>query len=309
MAGVTNWPYRLLAAEEGAALTYSEMVSAAALEHRGKGAVRLLKSEGTPSPFAVQLFGKDPGSMARAARAAQREHGADLIDLNFGCPARKVVKSGHGAALLKDPDLLLSIAEAVVKAVDLPVTVKTRPDVAAPAGGREPLIFSLAPKLEAAGISALALHPRFLDQGFKGWADWSMFRPLKEIIKIPLIGSGDVSSAPLALEMLKLGADFVMLGRATRGRPWLFRESLDLLYKGSFREPPPRERLAFALRHARLLHGEIGRRAVYLLRSVIPWYIKELPRAASFRDRICREEDFEKQLEIMKEAFAGAPEN
>jgi nifR3 family TIM-barrel protein len=309
MAGVSNWPFRFLSMEEGAALTFSEMASAVALLYKGKGTIRLLKNPQNQVPFAAQLFGKDPGQLAEAAKIAEQEHGVSLIDLNFACPARKVVNSGHGAALLKTPDLCVKIAEAVAKKISVPLTIKTRPGFYPPKEGENPLIYTLAPRLEEAGIKALALHPRYASLAFAGEADWTLIKILSERLTIPLIGSGDITSPRLALERLKTsGASFVMLGRAVRGRPWLFSQCLDLLKTGSYTEKNLSQRLSYAVRHADLLYAEIGQRAVYLLRSVLAWYLKDLPNAASYRARICREEDFGKQRAILTEAFSRAGE-
>ncbi|MDR2404852.1 MAG: tRNA-dihydrouridine synthase [Deltaproteobacteria bacterium] len=307
MAGVTNWPFRWMAQSEGASLTYSEMASAVALVYRGKGTLRLLKNPQRQHPFGVQLFGKDPKHLAEAARIAELEHGASLIDLNFACPARKVIRSGHGAAILQDPDLALRISEEVIKAISIPLTVKTRPGYHPPQDWEEATIFTLAKGLEALGVAAITIHPRYASQGFTGEADWSITTRLSHELKIPVIGSGDVKSAEEAIFRLNgSGASLIMLGRATRGRPWIFRECLKLLNGEKNPQVGLRERLNYASTHARLLYSELGVRAVFPLRTVLGWYLKELPRAASFRDRINHEEDFETQLSILSEAFAEA---
>jgi tRNA-dihydrouridine synthase B len=325
MAGLTNRPYRVLAAEFGAALVFSEMASAVALSRRGKGTLRLLendKGEGS-CPFGVQLFGKDPRTMAEAAKVAVFERGADLIDLNFACPARKVVRSGHGAALLKDPGLARSISGAVVKAVPVPVTVKTRPDFAPPPEGTDPLVLTLGKELEEEGIAAITLHPRHATQAFGGVADWSLVERLAASVGIPVIGSGDIDGPVTALKrLLNHGATFAMLGRATRGRPWLFGECLEL-YRGAERAGPASEpesgsrptpgeklpktlalRLRTGVRHAELLRDYLGEKAVFPLRTILTWYTRDLPGAAAFRNRIVRESDIGRQLEILAEALS-----
>ncbi|MDR1165947.1 MAG: tRNA-dihydrouridine synthase [Deltaproteobacteria bacterium] len=312
MAGLTTPAYRLLAAEAGAALTESEMVSAIALAHRGQATARFLTRfrDDATVPFAVQLFGKDPATMAAAARIAQDERGADLIDLNMGCPARQVVRSGHGAALLKTPDLLLRIVEKVAASVSVPVIVKTRPGFNPPPPGQDPPILALAPRLSEAGAAALTLHGRYASQGFTGQADWEIVRAVAETGAIPTIGSGDIASAPEALRRLaESKALAVMLGRATRGRPWLFSECRDL-WEGRVPAPPePLRALRCARRHALLLWEEMGPRSVFPLRGILAWYIRELPGAAAFRARINREENFPALLEILDQAFnAACPE-
>jgi nifR3 family TIM-barrel protein len=309
MAGVTDRPFRRLCLEEGAAMATSELASAAALSRRGKVTRELVRRdpEAPPAPYAIQLFGKVPAEFAEAARYCAGELGADFIDLNFCCPSRKVVRSGHGAALLRDPGLCLRIAESSVKAAGVPVTVKARPGFS-PEDRPEPVIFSLGPALAETGVCALTLHPRWAVQAFGGEADWSMVRRLAEISPVPVLGSGDVDSAALALRRLReSGVAAVMLGRAARGRPWLFAECL-ALWRG---EPVPlvsRDAVRrAAARHARLLESERGPRAVYVLRSVLSWYIRDLKGAASFRKRICSAGRIDEQLEILREAFLEDP--
>jgi nifR3 family TIM-barrel protein len=308
MAGVADRPYRRLCLERGAAMATSELASAAALARRGKRTSELVRKDPAwrgGAPHCVQLFGKTPQEFADSASFCASELGADIIDLNFACPSRKVVKSGHGAALLKTPELCLRIAEAAVKACGVPVTVKTRPGFS-PEDLPEPLVYSLAPKLADLGVRAVALHPRWATQGFGGKADWRITERLAALLPVPVIGSGDVDSAPLALKRLReSGVAAVMLGRATRGRPWLFSECL-ALWRG---EPAPvigrEETFLCASRHARLLESERGKRAVFVLRSVLSWYIRELRNAAAYRRRICSSEDVNEQIDILREALLG----
>jgi nifR3 family TIM-barrel protein len=308
MAGVADRPFRRLCLEQGAAMATSELSSAAALARRGKRTRELVLRDSYHdgrAPFAVQLFGKVPSEFADAARFCVSELGADMIDLNFACPSRKVIKSGHGAALLKDPDLCLRIAESAVNAAGAPVTVKARPGFS-PEDRPEPLILSLAPRLAELGVAAVTLHPRWAVQAFGGEADWSLVAALARSLPVPVIGSGDIDSAPLALRRLEeSGAAAIMLGRATRGRPWLFAECL-ALWRG---DPPPatdrQAAFATARRHALLLEAERGPRAVFVLRSVLSWYIREVRNAAAFRRRICSSEKISEQIEILREALLG----
>jgi nifR3 family TIM-barrel protein len=258
----------------------------------------LTTDPGMEKPFCVQLFGKNPDHLAEAARVAV-DMGADLIDFNLGCPARKVVNSGHGAALLKDPSTLLSLVRALVRAVKAPVTIKTRP-VFAPGVGAT--VFELLPRLADEGVAALTIHPRPASAGFAGEADWSVVARLAEKSPIPIIGSGDITSPEEALERLRNhGAAAVMIGRGAKGRPWLFRQCLEVWQGGTAREAAPAERLATARRHARLLSEFMGPRAVFKLRTVLMWYVKGWPGAAEFRARICREENLEVQLGLLAE--------
>ncbi len=299
MAGLTNWPFRRLAKEAGAGLTVSEMASATALSFRGKATLKMLETDKSlESPYCVQLFGREPERLAVAAQAAV-ERGADLIDLNLGCPAKKVVRSGHGAALLKEPDLIVKLVRAMARAVSVPVTVKTRPAFAPGVGIT---VFELLPRLADEGLAALTLHPRLACDAFAGTADWSLVARLAEKSPIPVIGSGDVQTAEEALHKLQnFGAAGVMIGRGAKGRPWLFRECL-AAWRG---EPCPEitldERVAAAVRHARLLAESVGAKAPYMLRTVLMWYTKGLHGASEFRAKICREENLENQIGLLFE--------
>ena len=301
LAGLTNWPFRCLAKEAGAGLTVSEMASATALAHRGKATLKLLETDpAVEKPFCVQLFGKDPDHLARAAQIAV-DSGADLIDLNLGCPARKVIGSGHGSALLKDLPQVAKILRAMVRAVSVPITVKTRPAFAPGVGGT---VFDLLPILVDEGAAAVTLHGRTTSEGFAGEADWNLVAQLAEKSPIPVIGSGDITTAEEAVDKLgRYGAKAVMIGRGAKGRPWLFRQCL-ALWQG--REAPDatlEERLATAERHARLLFESVGHKAPFMLRTVLMWYTKGLRGSAEFRARLCREENLEVQLELLAQCI------
>ncbi|MDR2443362.1 MAG: tRNA dihydrouridine synthase DusB [Deltaproteobacteria bacterium] len=304
MAGLTDWPYRRLCLEEGASLAVTEMASAVSLAHQGRKTLALLASDrAIEKHLCVQLFGKDPATMAEAAKVAVFQAGASMIDLNFGCPARKVVRSGHGGALLRDPDLCLRIVEAVASCVSVPVTVKTRPGFAPEDG---PIILSLAKKYQQAGAAAITLHPRYVTCAFTGQADWSLIDSLADAVTIPVIGSGDIKTPEAAVSALKSsGASGVMIGRASRGCPWFFRQCLEILSQGIAREITPMERLNTALLHARLLRDLIGPKAAFRLRTVLTWYTRELPGAAALRSAICREDNVDKQMDLLTQAFLG----
>jgi nifR3 family TIM-barrel protein len=284
------------------------MASAIALAHRGKNTLRLLRNipQSPPIPFGAQLFGKDPKTMGEAARIISYEGLSDLIDINFACPAKKVMKSGHGAALLRDPNLAIKIVETVCKCSKVPVTVKLRPGLYPPHPGTNPIILTLAPSLADAGAKAIILHGRYASQGFCGEADWHLVAELSSKLPIPVIGSGDIVTKEGAIYRLKSsGCAAVMLGRATRGRPWLFTQAMDLL---EGRDPfTPTKELIFdiASLHARLLEEEIGPRALFLLRQVLVWYIRDLPGAADYRRRLTQAPDFTQQRAILEEALGG----
>jgi nifR3 family TIM-barrel protein len=306
MAGLTNWPFRRLALENGAGLAVTEMVSAMALAFRGAKTLRLLKTDPRlEKPFCVQLFGKDPDVLAEAARIAV-DLGADLIDLNFGCPARKVVRSGHGAAILRDFQLAETLVRRTAQAVAVPVTVKTR--IAWAPGW--PDVLELAPRLLAAGVAAIALHGRYATQGFAGTADWDKIRELAEKTPLPVIGSGDLTTAAEAVGRLKAsGAAGVMIGRAARGRPWLFRQCLEAWAGREPAEPTLAEKLAAARSHALWLLEEMGPKAAFPLRTVLVWYVRDLPGSAALRAAINQEERVERQLESLERFFAAGAQS
>ncbi|MDR1395514.1 MAG: tRNA-dihydrouridine synthase [Deltaproteobacteria bacterium] len=303
MAGLTNWPFRRLAKACGAALTVTEMVSSQSLSSRGAKTLKLLKTDPRiEKPFCVQLFGKDPVLMAQAARIAE-DLGADIIDLNLACPARKVIRSGHGAALLKDFPLAFKLVRAAAEAVRIPVTVKTRPRF----GPGFPDIFQLAPLLAEAGAAAVTVHGREAVQGFAGEADWEIVRRLAAECPIPVFGSGDlVTPEDIVRKLRDIKCAGVFIGRGAKGRPWIFRQALELLAGRRPAKVTLEERFLTARTHAQWLQEEIGNRAAFMLRSVLMWYTKYLPQAAAIRRAICLEENIGRQLAILEEGFQAA---
>jgi tRNA-dihydrouridine synthase B len=212
-----------------------------------------------------------------------------------------VVSSGHGGALLKNPDLCLRLVEAMASATEAPVTVKLRPGFLKEDG---PSVLKLAPRLVSAGAAALTLHGRYVSERFSGQADWSLVSELAAAVSVPVIGSGDICEPQEALDRLAhSGARAVMIGRAARGRPFIFRECLELQTTGRLTRPTLEERLEVAVRHARLLEREIGLKACFRLRTILMWYTKELPGAAALRASICREERIDVQLELLTQAI------
>jgi len=257
-----------------------------------------MKTVPREKPLAAQIFGTRPEWMARAARMLE-DRGADLIDLNLGCPARKVTRNGAGAALLKDFDLIRNIVSSVRRAVAAPLTVKTR--LGWEPGGRD--VFELAPMLADLGVNALTLHARWASQGFSGRADWDQIARLADIFPGPVIGNGDVTSPEAALNMLdRTGCAGVMIGRAALGSPWIFSQSLSLLAGKQTETPDLAERFAAARKHALSLGEHVGfGRAVYMLRSVLMWYTKGLPNSSGFRAKINQIRDFSLLLDMIAE--------
>lgn len=283
MAGVSDRAFRDLAREMGCGLTYTEMISAQALIHGSANTARLLDIAGE-HPVSVQLFGADPGVLARAARLVV-EAGADVVDLNMGCPTPKIVKCGEGAALMREPNRAGEIVAAVAAAVSVPVTVKMRKGWAE----GDPDAVQLARAVVSAGAAAVAVHGRLRADFFGGQADWDIIRAVKEAVPVPVIGNGDIRSGRDAARMLAVtGCDAVMIGREARGNPWIFRNVLCYLETG--REPPPptrEERVAMALKHFDLLLRYKGEaRAVLEMRKHLAWYTRGLPGAARLRERL-----------------------
>lgn len=289
MAGVTDHPFRLLVKEQGCPLLFSEMISARGLLHGGKGYQTLLFFTDFEKPFGYQLFGSEPEIMARAASILEKR-GADFIDLNFGCPAPKILKNGEGGFLMKKPRQCKLIVEAVVNAVSCPVTVKMRKgwnDSTANA----PALASIV--LEA-GAAAVTVHGRTVEQGYSGKADWDT---IKEVAYnhqgAAIIGNGDVDSPQRAVQMLDYcKCSGVMIGRAALGNPWIFSQVIALLKgKKDIYFPTLDERKEMAVRHLNALCRFKGERAaVREMRKHICWYIKGYPGAAEARKQFIRAE-------------------
>ncbi|MBW2051463.1 MAG: tRNA dihydrouridine synthase DusB [Deltaproteobacteria bacterium] len=302
LSGVTNLPFRLLNKRHGAGLVVTEMVSAAGLCRGAVKSIKLMESEAEERPLAVQLFGAKPGWLVRAAELVQ-EAGADVIDINMGCPVRKVIRHGAGAALLKDFGLIKEILTRVREVVTIPLTVKTR--IGWKPGYTE--IEHLAPILADCGVDGVTLHGRWASQKYSGRADWSMIARLVELFPGPVIGNGDVTSPDLAVQMLKqTGCAGVMIGRGALGNPWIFSQTLEMLENRPVAEPDYETRFQTAKAHAEMLLDYFGLpKAVYLLRSVLMWYTKGLRNSTAFRGRINQVKDFEQLMSIVEEFFIG----
>jgi len=299
MAGITNLPMRMLAREQGASLCFTEMVSVNGLVREGAKTFSLMKSSPLDRPLGVQLFGDDPGLLAEGARLAG-EFG-DLLDINMGCPVRKVVGSGAGSALLQSPEKVRAIVRAVRRVTSLPFTVKIRTGWTAESAN----YLEIGRIAADEGVDAITLHPRTRSQMFEGRSDWGQIRELKEQLSIPVLGSGDLFTPTDVASMLaETGCDGVMLARGALGNPWIFRESLALLAGSEPHPPTPGERLDVARRHLHLFADEAGERvAVREMRKHLCWYAHGLPGAAQFRGRVNRIDSRSELEEAMAEFF------
>jgi tRNA-dihydrouridine synthase B len=298
MSGVTNRTLRALYKPFGFGLTVTEFVSSNALQYGNQRTMEMIDQHGVEQPVSTQLWGNDPAIMAEAARVV-RECGADIVDINFGCPAPKVTKTAGGSACLRDPERCEAIVRAVVGAVDCPVTVKMR------LGWTEhELVYrDVAQRAEAAGARAVTLHARTAKQFYKGAADWSHIAELKRSVSIPVIGNGDLAEPHEAVRrMLESGVDGIMLGRAVLGNPWLVGQIRALLEN---REPEATpgapERLRYAIHHYHTMVDEWGEaRAVPQMRKHLGYYLKGFRGASELRERLMRTETAAATLEILE---------
>lgn len=299
MAGVSDLPFRLLCREQGAGMVCMEMVSAKAILYNNKNTDMLMEIHPDEGPASLQLFGSDPDILSEMAKRIEERPYA-VLDLNMGCPVPKVVNNGEGSALMKNPKLVEEILTKLVKASSKPVTVKFRK------GFDEDNVnaVEIAKIAECCGVAAVAVHGRTREQYYSGKADWDIIAAVKDAVKIPVIGNGDVTSPELAKEMLdKTGCDGVMVGRAAQGNPWIFREIAQYLENGTIPERPTnQEKKEIIIRHAQLqlqYKGEYT--GVREMRKHLSWYTVGMPHSAKFRQMI-------NSMESMDELLAGVDE-
>ncbi|MFH1501996.1 MAG: tRNA dihydrouridine synthase DusB [Candidatus Eisenbacteria bacterium] len=305
LAGYTDSPMRRIARRFGASMVWTEMVSAEGAVRESEATLELLRFDAEERPVVFQVFGARPEPVAGAAVRIERL-GPDVIDLNVGCPARKVVKGGSGAALMRTPRLLSEVATALVEAVGVPVTAKIR------SGWDERSLnaVEVATVLEEAGVAALTVHPRTRAQGFKGEADWSVIADVKRAVGVPVIGNGDVTEPSDVLRMLdETSCDAVMIGRGAVGNPWIFRRALASLRADGDPGPPTlAERIDVALEHLDLMVAAKGeRKGVLEMRKHLVSYLRGAPGVSRLRSELVRMEghaNVRDRLEIARNELA-----
>lgn len=283
MAGITDAPFRRMIRQNGCALVCTEMLSANALYQNSGKTLQMMDHAVDEKPVSVQIFGAKPHMMAAAA-AMVEQAGADIVDINFGCSVKKVMKTGAGAALMKDLNAAGAVIAAVRQAVSVPVTIKIR--TGWDDSGKDAL--ALSQMARDLGVDAVCVHPRTVQQRFSGTADWSVIGRVKDRVSIPVIGNGDIRHAADALEMMRqTGCDAVMVGRAAMGNPWIFAQ-IRALFQGRPAPEPDLEMRFCAMRnYANLMcsvYGEVH--ACRLMRSRLGWLLKGLPRASAFRQAV-----------------------
>ena len=301
LAGITDKSFRRLCLEKGAALVYSEMVSAKALWYKDKKTEKLLEIGEGGKPIAFQLFGSEPEIMAHAVNVLKERENV-LIDINMGCPVPKVVKNGEGSALLKNPDLACKIVEAMKAVSSKPITAKIR------AGWDSKSInaVEMSRVLESAGVDAICIHGRTREQYYSGKSDWEIIRKAKEAINIPMIGNGDIKTGCDAVAMLEqTGCDAVMIARGAMGNPWIFEEALCAYEKRDFTGPSLKDKADMFLRHAELTKEDKGEyTAVLEMRKHVGWYFKGEKHINQLKNAVNAIKEFDRVVdEIKKYAF------
>ena len=284
MAGVADTPFRLIAKEWGASAVFTELISADGIVRNSAKSYRLFQFLSEERPIGVQLFGNEPEIMTKAAIEVEKVK-PDFIDLNFGCPAKKVVARGAGAALLKELPRMRAIVRAVVSAVSTPVFGKIRSGW----DDKHLVAVEAARILEEEGACAVTVHPRTQKMKFKGKADWEIIKQVKESVSIPVIGNGDIMSPKDGKKMMNTtGCDLIMIGRGALGRPWIFKQTNHYLKTGELlEEPDNKKRIEVCIKHYNLAIKSLGEeRAVKEMRKHIGWYVKGMPGSSKFRREI-----------------------
>ena len=299
MAGVTDMAFRTICREQGAGLTITEMVSAKALCYQDKKSIPLLQLGEEEHPAAAQIFGSDPVCMQEAAAIAREVSGADIIDINMGCPVPKIANSGDGSGLMRTPELAVKVAEAVIRGAGCPVTVKMR--LGWDKGSINCVEFAKA--MEQAGVAAVAVHGRTRTQMYAGTANWDWIREVKNALHIPVIANGDVFEAKDAVRILKYtGADMAMIGRGVFGNPWIFAQCSAALEGREIPEIPPlSQRCDTAVRQFEMAAANKGEKVACLeARKQYAWYLKGVPHAGYYKEQIVKMNTLEDVYAVTK---------
>ena len=298
MAGVTDIPFRKICRKFGPGLTYTEMASTKAMEFGSDKTEKIIQIMSDERPSIVQIFGSDKDTIRKTIEKLNQQEDIDIIDINMGCPAPKLVKNGDGAGLLLDLKKVEEIIKEATSVSKKPITVKTRK------GFNDDIITAVevAKICEKYGVAMITIHGRTREQYYSGVADLDIIKKVKESVKIPVIGNGDITDVKSAKKMFEYtGCDGIMIARGAQGNPWIFKSILD----GKDYVPSYEERLQIILEHIRyeLENEENKKNAVFKMRKHIAWYLKSLPNSTYVKDKINREEDIEKVIQLLKEYF------
>lgn len=306
LAGFSNRPFRVLALKAGAAMTFTEMISSEGIIRMQEKTLSMMSFRKDEQPIGIQLFGANPVSMGKAAEITAKNYKPDIIDINLGCPVRKVVKKNGGAAVLRDLKLTEQMIKATVNgAGGIPVTIKIRTGW----DDQTPVFLDVGRIAENAGVSAITLHARSKVKGFSGQAHWESIRELKKSVSIPVIGNGDIKTPEDALKMFnETDCDAVMIGRAAMNNPFIFKDIINFLESGELPDPHTiEEKIELSLIHAKLMIEEFGtERGLKMMRRYLTWYIKGFPGVSKLRPLLSKVETYDDIGNIFDDYLGGS---